>query len=455
MRLINWARFHARWGEATSSLREYRREVWLISAAAALASGAFLGMMQLLKTLYVLRLGYGPEFVGTMFAVGALSFASASVPGGALGARFGTRRIMIVGAITMVLGMALFPLTEWAPQGMRTAWVYLGQVVSSSGWSMFIVNQIPALMAFTTVENRKHAYAVKEACAGLGQFLGAFVGGLLPGTFAGLLHITTAEPAPYRYGLVVSIALAATSLVPMALIGPVQVSRRARRARRSRPLLLPLTLLAGCAFFNNGAVASCKAFASAYLDREFGLPTSLIGTIASVGLCLSILSALSGPRLARRRGSGNTMMIASLTLALVLLQMSLIPHWIAVGIGYVGMLALSAMWRPAYQVLQMEMADPAWRSLMSGAGAMAMSLGFGSMSFSGGYIVAAVGYRRVFLIGVGLSAMSAALMSILLRRLERQPATDASTPANAPDARDLPARRQREIGQEGAAQIGQ
>ena len=46
-----------------SLLRSYRREVWLVSVAAGLASGAYLGMMQLLKTLYVLRLGYGTEFV--------------------------------------------------------------------------------------------------------------------------------------------------------------------------------------------------------------------------------------------------------------------------------------------------------------------------------------------------------------------------------------------------------
>jgi predicted MFS family arabinose efflux permease len=355
-----------------------------------------------------------------MFAIGALSFASASVPGGALGTRLGTRRTMIVGATIMVLGMALFPLTEWVPREMRTLWIYVAQVVSSSGWSTYVVNQVPALMGFTTVENRKRAFAVKEACAGLGQFLGAFVGGLLPGAFAGLLQTTTDGPVPYRYGLVVSVLLAALTLVPTLLIGPVEASRRARTERGARPPLLPLALLAACAFMNNGAVASCKAFTSAYLDRQFGLPTSLIGTLASVGMALSILAALSGPRLARRRGSGNTMRIASLVLALALAQMALFPHWVAAGVGYAGMLALSAMWRPAYQVLQMELADPAWRSLMAGLGAMAMSLGFGAMSFGGGYIVAAAGYRTVFGIGIGLSLVSAATISILMRRLERE-----------------------------------
>ncbi|HHX43862.1 MAG TPA: hypothetical protein GX714_07750, partial [Chloroflexi bacterium] len=52
----------------------YARDVWLLESATALLAGAHLGMMQLLKVLYILRLGYGPDYVGTVFASGALSF---------------------------------------------------------------------------------------------------------------------------------------------------------------------------------------------------------------------------------------------------------------------------------------------------------------------------------------------------------------------------------------------
>jgi predicted MFS family arabinose efflux permease len=119
------------------------------------------------------------------------------------------------------------------------------------------------------------------------------------------------------------------------------------------------------------------------------------------------------------------MMVASLMLGVNLFLVSLVPHWMAASVGAIGTLALSALWRPAYQVLQMEMAAPEQRALISGVGAMSMSLGFGTVSFGGGYVVAAVGYRRLFLIGAGLATASAIIMSVLLHRLKQGEADGA------------------------------
>jgi predicted MFS family arabinose efflux permease len=403
-------------------------------------------MRQLLNSLYVLRLGYGPEFVGTVFAVGALSFALSSLPGGALGGRFGPRRMMTVGVLVNMLGMILTPIAESVPSSLRYYWLLFSQAFTASGWSIFVVNQIPALTGFTDLRNRQSAFALKEGAAGLGMFVGALVGGMLPGGFAGLLGITTAQAAPYRYGLYVAIGLALTGLAPLAFLDPVQRIRRSRGSTSAAlPPLLPVALLGLCAFCNNGAVASCKAFASAYMDREFMLPTSLIGTIMSIGMFLACLGALSSSRVARRRGSGHTMMVASLMLGLNLFLVSLVPHWMAAGMGAIGTLALSALWRPAYQVLQMEMATPEQRSLISGVGAMAMSLGFGTVSFGGGYVVAAVDYRRLFLVGAGLATASAIVMSVLLRRLGQEEGDEGAS-EDAYDRSPLSPQRKQQMG---------
>ena len=237
----------------------------------------------------------------------------------------------------------------------------------------------------------------------------------MPAAFAGLLGVTTAQPAPYRYGLWGAVVLGLIGLVPLSLIGAVPAVKRTQAERMSPPRILPLALLAACAFANNGAIASCKAFASAYMDLDFALPTSVIGTITSVGMFLGILSALVSPRLARRGGSGHTMRIASIALALNLLQMAVFSHQNAAGLGLVGMFAIWTLWRPAFQSLQMEMAQPGWRALVSGTCSTAMSLGFGLVSYGGGYVVTAFGYRRLFLIGALSSLASALLMTVLLR----------------------------------------
>jgi MFS family permease len=394
----------------------YARDVWLLESATALLAGAHLGMMQLLKVLYILRLGYGPDYVGTVFASGALSFMLGSMVAGALGARFSPTRVIVVGAVVNVAGMALLPFTEAVPLSLRTFWPLLVQIVSSSGWAIVQVNLVPALAAFTTDDTRRGAFAMREALAGVGMFVCTLVGGLLPGLFASMTGTTTDDPTPYRLGLWGVVAVGAIGILPFLWVRRVEASRPSRTERQTRPPLLPLVVLVASGFLNNGATASCKAFASAYLDRAFGLPASLIGTVSSIGMLLAVAAALSGPRLARRHGGTYAMALAAMLLSLSLAQMGLVRHWLAVAIGYAIMLAVTALYVPAYQAQQMEMVAPQWRSLISAAGSMGMSLGFGTVSFGGGYIVTGLGYRPLFIIGAIMALGSAGLVTLLGRR---------------------------------------
>jgi predicted MFS family arabinose efflux permease len=146
------------------------------------------------------------------------------------------------------------------------------------------------------------------------------------------------------------------------------------------------------------------------------LPTSLIGLIASIGTLLAVVGSLAGPRLIGGRSSGFGMILASLGMTASLLLIGLFDNWLAAGIGTIGTLALMGLWTLAYQVLQMEMAEPGQRSLVAGIGWMGMSSGFTLMSFGGGQIVAAYGYRPMFLLGAALTAASATVMWRISRR---------------------------------------
>jgi len=98
--------------------------------------------------------------------------------------------------------------------------------------------------------------------------------------------------------------------------------------------------------------------------------------------------------------------------------------------GIVGVYGILGIWRPAYQALQMDVARPEWRSLISGASAMGMSLGFGSMSLGGGYIVTAAGYTSVFGAGAAaalVSALLAALLTWANARSAREPDGEQAT----------------------------
>lgn len=391
-------------------------QVWLLCIATGLINAGYLSMMGLLKVIFVLRLGYEADFVGTIMAAGSLSFALSSLLGGILGARFGPRQVMIAGALVIVGGMALLPLTEFVPAAVQPFWPVLVQIVSSAGWAWFAVNLVPALLAFSVLETRKTAYSLKEAGAGLGLFLGSIVGGMLPAMFGGILDLSLDGPAPYRYALIIATLVALVALIPTLRVPEVPRAPRTPGTRTSLAGLKPLAPLILAALLNHAAVASVRVFYPAYLDRVFTLPTSLIGVIASLGTLLAVAGSLSGPRLLARRGSGFGMMLASLGMTSSLLLMGVFGNWLAAGLGIIGILALVGLWTVAYQVLQMEMADPAQRSMVAGVGWMGMSTGFTLMSFAGGQIITSYGYRPMFLIGAVLSATSATIMWRVSRR---------------------------------------
>jgi MFS family permease len=165
------------------------------------------------------------------------------------------------------------------------------------------------------------------------------------------------------------------------------------------------------------------------MDTVLSLPVSRIGLITSVGQFASILSPLLTPRLARHHGDGWTLMMASLGMGVGLLPLALVSHWAAAGLGSASVLALAAMRLPALQVFQMDLVDKQWRALAYGAMSMAMGFSFGSLSLAGGYVIAAVGYRTLFLLGSGLSIIGAALMWAILRRRDAlQRGTERQTP---------------------------
>ena len=73
------------------------------------------------------------------------------------------------------------------------------------------------------------------------------------------------------------------------------------------------------------------------------------------------------------------------------------------------MAALFAMTTAPIRVYSQEIVAPAWRPVMSGAALMAVGLSTAAMSLGGGYAIAALGYRSIFLAGAGLTAVGALL----------------------------------------------
>jgi MFS family permease len=413
-----------------SSRGSLGRDARLLLAASGLFALPFYGIQMVLRVLYVLRLGHGPEYVGLFSSVGAFAYMGMGLPSGALGRRFGIRKTMLAGGAITVVGMALFPFTEYLPAWAQGSWPIASQVIRTVGWSMFSVNLIPALTAATSIAQRSRVYSLNGMFRGLGTFFGAVTGGLLPGLFSRLLSRPLDVPRPYGAALWVAAAIGVSALVPLFRVGGLEAQAVEEQAEAQGSFPWPIVgLMVLHVYLSNSGWVMHQSFASAYMDTALLLPASTIGLITGAGQFAAMLAPLLNPRLARRWGDGWTLAVTALGIGVSLLPIAMVPHWSGVAVGSIGVLSLSAMWTPALQVFQMEQVEPRWRSLAYGTLSTAMGFSFASMSLLGGYVIAGAGYRTLFTIGAGISVAGAVLMWAILKgqktRLKPQMHTDA------------------------------
>lgn len=318
--------------------------------------------------------------------------------------------MMVIGMSMSVMGLGLPLLVESVPVTMREGWLLTTYSLGWIGMALWNVNGDVYLTARTTQAERAHAFSVLAAVWSLAGFVGSLVGGLLPGFFSTVLSVSPQHPGPYRYSLAFAAALFALGVPVLLATREVEAADTEEHASEAEPGRYGLiVLIAVVQVLQVGDEAVARTFFNVYLDVGLGVATHQIGTLAAAAQLIAVPAALTAPLLMSRRGNGRTFIRASLAMALSLLPMALIPHWAGAGIGFVGVMALAMIWRPAFVLYRMEFVPPAWRALLNGASIMALGLSMGAMSWGGGLIVTSLGYRSLFLTGAGVTTAGALL----------------------------------------------
>ena len=104
------------------ALARLNRDVRLFMVSAVATGVCYTGLYFLLINLYLLRMGYGVEFIGVFISTGAFSFALFSLPAGAAGRRWGSRRPMIFGVCVLSFGLAMLALSALLPAAWQPIW---------------------------------------------------------------------------------------------------------------------------------------------------------------------------------------------------------------------------------------------------------------------------------------------------------------------------------------------
>ncbi|MFO7170614.1 MAG: MFS transporter [Chloroflexota bacterium] len=397
-------------------IRLLQPSVLLALAAAALVGFAVDGgVFSVLFNLYLVRLDYGPEAIGLVNAAGMLAFALASLPAGVLGERWGSRPMIVVGMALMVAGGACLALADQLPPELRLVWLLVNIAVLYLGMSLYFVNAPPFLMGLIDESQRNALFSTQVAALAIAACAGSLVGGFLPQLFGAALGVPADAPAAFRASLLAG----ALALVPG--IAALAAARPARRAPEARPAaddapaagvvgaaLLGLLALVGLVrVLQLAGMAAVSTFFNVYLDTELAVPTGQIGLITGVGRLIAAPAALVTAPLAARYGNRGVVLWASLASGLSLLPLALIPHWAAAGVSFVGVIGLSSVRYASSLVYFMELVPPTRRGTVAGVMEMAGGASFTAMAFGGGFLVALLGFRSLFLLGALLTSLSA------------------------------------------------
>jgi len=400
------------------NIQLFNRNVRYFLTATAVHGFVFFGIYSLLLNLYLLRLGYGSEYIGMVNGIGPLMLALFSLPAGVVSRRFGSRRVMMGGYFMMALSLGLLPLSGLLPAAMRDSWIVVMYATTWATAAFVIVNFSPYLMAWTGEKERNYAFAIQSALFPVAGFIGSFLGGTLPLLFANLANVTLDSPIPYRNALLVAAAidfLAVVAIWKTDEVGETAVSKETHQKSKSPPPYRLIFLFTLVSLLTVAGEWTMRVYFNVYLDTALSAHTTLIGTLSAGALFMGLFALLS-PKAAERWGRSRVVLLGLLGVFVAFLPLIFIEQWWAVGLGYMIIIGAVSLSNPTFLVFSQSVVEPRWRNAIASSISMSVGLGVALTSFGGGYIIAAFGFQMLFVLGAIAGLLGAVIVWRFLPR---------------------------------------
>lgn len=387
------------------------------------------GIGMVLLNLYLLRLGYGTEFIGTLNSVGLLAFAIVSLPIGAV-RRLSSREMMLTGQILSLIGLIGLPLAPFAPFGQAFLLVAF-RIFVMLGLSCHFVHQIPFALEITRPAWHNRIMSWTMAAFSLAAFLGSWIGGLLPEWASWLTGLPTTDPWTFQ------LPMLATIIVMIPAIWAIFMVTENRRPAANQPDVETAASSPGIEFgsisawkgvagllvliivvrsLQTSGVGVMVTFSNVYFDDALGISTGRIGLISGLGRLLGVPLSLTIPWLMGRFGNFRLVLLSLGAIAALMIPIAFIPSWPVAAVALIAINSMGSLRYLSFISYTMSLVREEQRSLVSGAGEMAIGLGFSISSLIGGYLIAWSGYRDLFLFGALVTTIGAGVFWLLFRR---------------------------------------
>lgn len=284
---------------------------WLVLAVlfAARVTMAFqFQAVAALSPLYRNTFGIGLSDIGFLIGIYLAPGLIIALPGGAIGRRFGDRRVILFGMVLMLLGAAIMLVAEsWQGQ-------IAGRLVAGTGG--VLLNVLMSKLVVDYFDGREIATA-----------MGIFINSWPVGIAAALLILPIVATDAGLTLALAAVAIASFCGLALFAIGIPPVLAEAAKALATNPLVgapLTATLIAGTIWgFYNGALSMIFSFGPTLLV-ERGWSLAQASSTTSITLWLVAVSVPLGGFLADRLGRRDAVMLSGFVVFALLLLIA--PH---------------------------------------------------------------------------------------------------------------------------------
>lgn len=335
------------------------------------------GLLSVILVLYLAERGISKEKIGLLLSFTLLGDAVISLWITTQADRIGRKRMLIIGAVLIVLGGTLFALPVGFPLLLLGATI---GVISPSGGEVgpFLSIEQASLSQTITNEERTHIFAWYNLVGSAATALGALFAGLFIQTLqnAHVATLVSYQALTIGYAAIgIALALLFTRLSPVAE-APRRDSSTLRTRfglQQSKGVALKLSGFFALDAFGGGFVL--QTVVAYWFTVRFGVRPALLGGIFFWANLFASLSGLLAARLASRFGLLNTMVFTHLPSNALLILVPLMPTLpLAIALLLLRF-SISQMDVPTRQSYIMAVVAPDERSAAAGIVGVARTLG--------------------------------------------------------------------------------
>ncbi|MDD5734926.1 MAG: MFS transporter [Methanothrix soehngenii] len=375
------------------------------------------GIYGVIFNLYILRLGFGEDFLGLILSISATSMGLFSIPAAFVCDRLGRKRTLLLSSVLSAISL-FFLYNTTTPELL-----VLFSLASGMASALGLVTGSTFLLENSTKEERMYLFSMSSLIYTFSLLSGNMLGGFLPDILADLISAQSGSAISYRLTLYVSLVATMASLLPLAYVaeknseenngirGQLNIYRSIFKSKVIRQMTLFYCL------YGVGWGTSLPYF-NVYFDTVLGASANQIGIFFSVSQIFMILGYFLVPVLTERTGKVRLVSIVQILSIPFLLMFVLTNNLLIAVVGFVMRYMLMNMANPILNSFKLEIVQPEERSMINSIMWMACYTFVGIGNYVGGLMMAKGDSRMPFMVTGLFYAATAVFYYICFNKLE-------------------------------------